>query len=270
MKNYNQELDDLFDMWEKESEKYGLVDFCRDGLLNKGNIFSQVNNEDGKTYWGRERGNESELWHHAEKRILFLMKETNGNPGEDMRYWIGRQHPTTITNRFFKNIALWFYGLTTIQVDGTYIPFEKANNQTDFSKSFDNLPISIVNLKKESGGARVSNDILLQYVGLISDEYKKYGDVFGNYLRRQVAEILNPNIIVCGGGSGTVLRIAREIIYPKLIFTKVNNWIYYNKASKIILIDSYHPTHTSDTDENVYEVMMKSLQQHYSNNYTER
>lgn len=259
MKNYNQELDILFEEWEYQSLKKGLSGFCRDGLLYKGEIYSSEG-DNGKINWARERGNENELWHSSEKRILFLMKDPNGNPEEDMRTWLGRQHPTTITNRFFKNIALWFFGISTFQKDGSYLSFKSASNNDEFSKHFDNSPIAIVNVKKESGEASVSNDTLLKYVGLISNENNEYGDVFGNYLRRQVAEILDPNIVVCGGGSGTVLRIAREVIYDKIVFNKRNSWCYYNQEKNIILIDSYHPTHREDTDAKVYEEMMKSLQ----------
>jgi hypothetical protein len=230
MNNYNQELDSLFEEWEKDSEKRGLSGFCRDGLLYKGKIYFQVNNEDGKTYWGRERGNENEQWHSADRRILFLLKDPNSNPKEDMRCWIGRQHPTTITNRFYKNIALWFYGINTIKQDGTYIPFENAYNPAEFSNFFDNFPIAIVNIKKESGGSTISDDALLQYVGLATEENNKYGNCFGNYLRRQIAEILNPNIIICGGGlkRRVVLEIVQKIIFPNLNFIKFNDWVYYN------------------------------------------
>mgnify|MGYP001385517229 CR=1 FL=1 len=264
MKNYNQELDVLFDEWEEKSEENGLSGFCRDGLLNKGKIFSHVNEEDGKTYWGREKKNENELWYNATRKILFLLKDTNSNPNEDMRCWIGRQHPTIISNRFFKNIALWFYGINSFQQNGTYISFKNANNPIEFSKHFDDLPIALVNVKKESGGATVSDDTLLQYVGLTSEENKIYGDCFGNYLRRQVAEILMPNIIVCGGGVKirVILEIVKKIIFPNLNFTKFDNWIYYNDEKNIILIDSYHPANRYSY-EDVYEEMMKSLQQFY-------
>lgn len=261
MKNYNQELDVLFEEWKKDSEKKGLSGFCSDGLLNKGKIFSKVNDEDGKTYWGRERENENEQWHYADRRILFLLKDPNSNPDQDMRCWIGRQNPTTITNQFYKNIALWFYGVNTIKEDGTYIPFEKANNPTEFSKYFDDFPIAIVNIKKESGGSTISDEALLQYVGLATEEYNKYGNCFGNYLHRQIAEILNPNIIICGGGLKirVVLEIVQKIIFPNLNFIKFDNWVYYNEEKKIILIDSYHPS-GRHSYQGVYEDMMKSLQ----------
>ena len=108
--NYNEKLDELFDLWEKESIADGLNGFCRDGLMNKGEIVSVIGS-DGKRYWGRGRNDESKLWADSKRKILFLMKETNGNPGNDYREWLGRQHPTTITHTFFKTIAMWLYGI---------------------------------------------------------------------------------------------------------------------------------------------------------------
>lgn len=248
MRNFNKELDDLFIEWEDESGKNGLTGFCRDGLMLKGEFFQNEN-----AHWGRTEGNENELWYKAEKRILFLMKDTNENPGQDMRTWIGRQHPTRITNRFFKNIALWFYGLITFTKDGHYKSFNEANDVDKYSKSFDDFPLAIVNCKKESGNAGIDNETLLE------DANK-----FGKYLKKQI-EILEPNIIVCGGGSGTVLRIAKEIIYPELEFVKINDWIYFNKIKDLILIDAYHPTHRISTKDK-YEELMDAYQEYFKIN----
>ena len=156
---------------------------------------------------------------------MFLLKDPNGNPDEDMRTWIGRQHPTTITNRFYKNISLWLLGLNSFDEKYEFLSFNDASNPIVFSKAYDDLPISIVNIKKESGRGSVGNNELWDYMG----EEKK----FGLLLRRQI-EILNPNIVVCGGGSGTVRRIAQQVVFPDLEFEKVNNWIYYNEKRSLV------------------------------------
>ena len=246
MKNYNKELDDLFVDWERESENNGLSGFCKDGLLNKGHIFK---NDDG--YWGRTKGNENELWHNASKRVLFLMKDSNGNPGEDMRTWIGRQHPTDITFRFFKQIALWLYGINSILNNGIYKSFTDADNVKIYSKAFDDLPIAIVNCKKESGGGSISNRNLINYA-------HKYQE----FLKKQL-KILNPNIIYCGGGSGTVLQIAKDLIYKGFVFQKINNWIYYENGEGIILIDGWHPSYYAISYQEPYEDLMEAFKDFY-------
>jgi len=240
MRNYNKELDLLFDEWRNESSRNGLNNFCSDGLMHKGKIF-----QTDKGFWGREEGDENEQWSKASKRILFLTKDTNSNPDEDMRTWIGRQHPSIITSHFFKNISLWLYGLNSFQNDGSYAPFEKAIDPVVFSTAFDNLPIAIVNIKKESGGGKIPNS-----------ELWAYASIYHSFLKRQI-EILDPTIIVCGGGSSSILNIVKKYIYPELEFLKTNNWIYSTRERKIVLIDSYHPTSRVSYKE-IYEEMMSS------------
>lgn len=245
--NYKEELDILLDKWEKESKKLGYNGFCYDGLMFKGNIYHYISEKDGKEKWGREKGEENELWNTSSKKILFLMKDTNDNPNQDCREWLGRQHKSIITHKFFKNIALWLLGLYSIDRLGNFIPFDEVNIPEKYSKAFDEIPFSIVNCKKESGKGKISNSELWNYC-----------TIFKSYLKQQV-EVLKPNIIVCGGGSSIVLKIARELIYPDLIFEKFdnNNWIYYNIENDIILIDSYHPS-AMISYESVYSGMMKS------------
>jgi len=245
--NYNKEIDKVLDEWEKESQLKGYKGFCRDGLMYKGDIWNIFSEKEQKEFWGRNRGNEDELWKNSRKKIMFLMKDTNGNPNQDYREWLGRQNKTIITHKFFKNIALWLLGLNSMQDDGKYIPFEKANVPEIFSKAFDEMPFAIINTKKESGGSQISDNSLWNYCLQ-----------FGGLLKKQV-EVLQPDIIVCGGGSySIVLRIAEKIIYPELNFEKINSWIYYNKNKDIILINSYHPS-ARISYEKSYNGMMNSF-----------
>lgn len=241
---YNEELDELFDKWELEAKKNGFNGFCRDGLLYKGEIWNTVGN-DGKTYWGRYRGNENELWHNSTKKIVFLTKDTNSNPNQDYREWLGRQGEGIITHKYFKNIAMWLHGLTSFNEKGNYSPFEEAIIGKNYTSAFDENPFCIINAKKESGGATINNTDLLHHANLSAP-----------FLEKQF-EILNPNIIVCGGGQGAVLKIAMEMIYPDLEFQKINNWIYYNHEADIVLVDSYHPS-AMITYEEMYLGMMNS------------
>ena len=244
MKKFNKELDKLFIEWENKSKEDGYNGFCRDGLMLKGEVF-----KGNEGYWGRSMGNENELWQKSPKRILFLMKDPNGNPDEDMRSWIGRQHASDITNRFFKNISFWLYGLNDLSNLGCYKSFEDVNDVEKYSRCFDDVPFAIVNCKKESGGSIIHSETL-----------NFHAFKYGNFLKREL-EILNPNIIVCGGGEGAVLSIARKIIYPDLEFVRVNDWIYYNKENDKVLIDSFHPSSRKSYEE-IYDGMMSAYKEH--------
>ena len=247
MKNYNKELDDLFDKWELESEFNGDTKFTRDGLMLKGEILHKENKNDI-----RISGNENEQWHYAKKKILFLMKDINDTEGgNDVRTWIGRKKFSSfITHMFFKNISLWLFGINSFNESKEFLPFKKAYNPEIYTKAFDSLPFSLVEIKKESGGGTVSNGALWDYV---------HKGKNGFNLKEQI-EILNPNLLVCGGGSGTIFNIVQQIVYPDLKFEKINNWVYYSKKDEIVLIDSYHPTRNSY--EGTYNGMMEAYKEY--------
>lgn len=238
--DYNLELNKLFDEWENASQLAGYKNFCRDGLMYKGINWTKEN--DGKIYYGRYSGNENELWSNSDRKIVFLMKDTNNNPNQDYREWLGRQNESEIKHKFFKNIALWLFGILNTNINGNFPKFEDAFNIEFLTKIFDEKPFAIINCKKESGKGSIHNYALINYI-----------NNFGIYLKKQI-EILNPNIIVCGG-SGVVINIAKEIIYPEYKFEKINSWIHFNKQIKVILIDSYHPSARISYEKNYIGMM---------------
>lgn len=121
MVDYNQQLDKLFLEWENASGSKSKRLFHRDGLMHKGEDFKHKNG-----HWGCKKGNENQLWHDAPRRILFLMKDPNKNPGGDIRGWNGfPRHGKRITGKFFTNISLWLYGLNAMRQMGNSHSFPK-------------------------------------------------------------------------------------------------------------------------------------------------
>ena len=121
-----------------------------------------------------------------------------------------------------------------------YCPsYDEIANRHDIFKEY---PLAIVNSKKIAG---VSSSNW--------NEIWEYAKRDGKFIRKQIREILKPNIIVCGGSNDVddhyrkVLSIALDIIFPdiKNDFTRINNnnWCYYNSKEDILLIDSYHPSY---------------------------
>jgi hypothetical protein len=205
----------LYERWLSNYTKDEQECFCFDGLCYNGEIFNKGYNA--------KPGDEEKKWEQATRKVLFLMKDTNGNPGEDYRKWPWR----TIRHPFFNTIFYWLEGLSETTKD-TLFTYDDLSD--DPAYIIDKYPLAIVNVKKMSGGSSVSNDSLCESA-------KRDGE----FLKEQVASILKPNIVVCGGGSGTVLQIAEDIIYPNLKFEKINEWCYYCSTYDILLIDSYHP-----------------------------
>lgn len=228
--------DKLFNDWEDYSKNNEDNKFVRDGLIYNGNV---INNG-----FSREKGNEEELWHEAKRKIVFLMKDSNNNPDEDYRNW-NIENPKSA---FFKYIFAWLNGLSKISTSVDII---------DIDKTYKNkLPLVIVNAKKESGENRINNNYLYNHAN-------KYME----YLRKQIKEIYKPNIIVCGGGSDTILNIAKEIYNnSEFIKYKNENWIYYSPNDKLILINSYHPSAPFISDKCKYYELIEKFKDVLSEN----
>ena len=215
-KSIHEQENDLYKEWLSSYSEEEQKHFCRDGLCTT------------NTDWSY--GKEEVLWANAKRRIVFLMKETNKNPDQDYREW---QWSTT-SYPTFNIIFKWLQGLST--VSETFCP--SRNNDGDYydepNKVIGKYPLAIVNVKKISGEAQA-------YTQAIKD-YAERDKVF---LRKQVAEILKPNIVVCCGYAESdksfMTKIAENYIYPDLSFDKINDWCFYCKEKNLLLIDSYHP-----------------------------
>jgi hypothetical protein len=209
--------DNLFDKWRNEFSKNGDTGFCADGL------------------YVSEIGNQEELWNAAKRKILFLMKDPNQNSDSDYRHW---ELEGNASSPFFILVYSWLRGLTNIDTKNEPLPITYEFNN--------DLPLVIVNAKKASGFESVSNELVWQY----AEEYIEF-------LKIQVRDIYSPNIIVCGGGAGILLDVAK-LIYNDVKFEKYdgNNWIYYSVDRKIVLIDSYHPSARKSYDDKYTDLIL--------------
>ena len=77
-----------------------------------------------------------------------------------------------------------------------------------------------------------------------------------SYRSRYVASF-TPNIIVCGGGKGTVLNIAKNIIYEDESFREINYFCHYSRKLNILLIDSFHPSARINSYWKIEDMMLK-------------
>lgn len=243
--SYQDKTDTLFKSWKAQSIKDGFSDFCEDGLMYRGEITNFVA-QDGNTYWFRKNGNEETLWANAPKRVMFLNKDVPYNPNQDIREWILRQNETDITALHYKNIAIWLYGLLNIDANGRSPIFEDIDDTKIYSPFIDKTPIALVNCKKESGESSISNETLSEHI----ERYK-------NFLRDQI-QILDPDIIVCGGGSGMIKDFVKANVYSGLM--EVNSWMYFDESKNKLVIDSFHPSYYGLSRKEIYNRMMTHYQ----------
>ncbi len=220
----NTKLDELFQRWRTEMEKDGVSGFSEDGLMYR-------------------NGHEDQLWNDSPRKIAFLLKENNNNDGEDVRAWSGSINGHSPNGLFFNRIAAWLYGITYLK-DTCYPSIADAFNSSNQMKALQELPYAYVNVKKKSGGP-------VAYESQITDFAQRYA----KYIREEL-DILDPNIIVCGGN--TVFKIAKELIYPELNFIEKSSWTHQDQKKQITIINSFHPT-AHKPNEHMYDWMMESL-----------
>ena len=153
------------------------------------------------------------LWTESKRRVLFFLKEPNRNEGEDYKDWDWSEG----SEMFGNVLAYWLEGLMTTNAD--YCPkYNEISSRKDIFKKY---PLAIVNSKKIAGGSSANWNTIWEYA-----ERDKL------FLRTQIRDILNPNIIVCGGSndaedkSRKVLSIALDYVFQDLKegFRKINNW----------------------------------------------
>jgi hypothetical protein len=244
MSDIQKKTDELFGRWKQQYEKDGYTGFCGDGLMYRGENWIK-DGENGTRYYGKHRGNEETLWLNAPKRIAFLLKDTNGNPGHDIREF--RPGASGSIGTHNKNLAYWMFGLLAFDETKDAPEFDTLDFWNDVYPIFDKEPFAIVNCKKESGGYYILNRTLLKHI-----------NDYAPFIKEQI-DILNPDIIVCGGGSSCIKNFVAESIYPDL--EKINNWIYYDKVNNKVVVDSYHPSVFNISFFSIYSRMMNAYKE---------
>ena len=246
VENCNAKINELFIRWEEQLNKDGFFGFCRDGLMFRGENWKEQG-DDGKLYDGKYSGNEETMWANVPKRILFLLKDSNKNPGYDNREFYPGVKGSL--NTHYRNLAYWLFGLLAFDETKDAPAFESLNLWDEVYSVFDTKPFAIVNCKKESGGSYVSNENLQEHIN-------RYAD----FIKEEIA-ILNPDIIVCGGGSSLIKKFVADNVYRNL--EKINNWIYFDKFNNKVVIDSYHPSYwqISGGSKTIYTKMMNAYKE---------
>jgi hypothetical protein len=235
MANYNEQLNDLFREWKKESEKNNEPAFCCDGLMYKCKSGDPKNEVDEPLV--------DELWDKSKKRIMFLMKDPKEDSG-DSRTWINDGGVRYVTLKLFKVLAYWLYGLSNAKngktADLETITYEKLVD------CFNKIPFAYIESKKQAGKSSVKDAVLSSYIS-------RYRD----YLIKQI-EILNPNVIICCGKP--------QYDFVLQLFSgaeKIDDNIFYHKEKQKLIFNSYHPSYYRGV-WNYPETFYKDLMEKYA------
>ena len=239
VQSFIEKEDKLYDDWYNSYSEDEQKLFCFDGLM-----------------FGRndDRNAEVEKWLNAKRKVLFLMKDTNGNPGDDIRWWpLGNEkNPDGAfkpTHKFYIVLLKWLWALNEVTADHLPVFNRSKEEYIELARKY---PMAQVNVKKLSGGAQVKNGVVVDYYNRDT-----------KFLNYQVRDLLQPSIIVCGGGSGCLFNIVKDRIYPDLQLKFINNWCYYCAEADMLVIDSYHPSARNISNKVKFDEMIANVQQVY-------
>jgi len=205
--DYNLELDALFSRWQNLVPD---TKFVCDGLM-------------------RTIPNVDEEWFRAERRIAILMKDKSDGTGDDVRNWLldnenpNNQKNRILGNKLFLNIANLLYGLVHDEFD-----FSKINGNPKVRECLLTTPFAYIECKKQAGGARLSNDVLKQF---LSGEH-------GEFLRTELS-ILHPNIYICTGAP--INDFVRSFFSKEEMYIQSNNLAFHQPTNTLIIL-GYHPS----------------------------
>lgn len=175
------------------------------------------------------------------KHIMFLLKEAYGDStGWSLNEWLNETGPST---NIWYRVVEWTYGIsnTTATEIAKYSPSEIS---FEVPKSCPNEwlgQIAVMNIKKSGGKSSSDYDEILAYAK--ADEAE---------LIREI-EIIDPDIIVCGGTIEALDYLAGDTIKKE----RCDNWFYYTNAfggRERLVLDYYHPANRYPALLNYYGI----------------
>lgn len=166
-------------------------------------------------------------WGHAGKRVLFILRETNGYRSS-MAALIHKACTTHPYSKLwdrptFHNVGRWAHGLLHA-TEADFPSFEAAHKNRKTSL----LACAFINLKKTTGGARATAAV----------EHAAARDAI--FLREQI-ELIDPQVVVCGG----TYKAIKQHLYPGI--RRVAPRVH--EAGGRLFINANHPSYLKKTAE---------------------
>lgn len=188
----------LMDKWKQEHINKGYTNFISDGILNY------------------------ELWEKSNLKICFFLKEAYGDYGSLQNLF---EDWGKIKYQLWHNVSYWLYGINHCYMEHSIPDFEQS--KCDREECYKLLQAaSVVNIKKSNG---ISSTI--------KDDLQKYLDEDSKYLLEEL-ELINPDIIICGGTYEEYCRLNRIKAYEGM--KKITDWTYLFQGK--LVFDFVHPS----------------------------
>lgn len=203
------------------------------------------------------------------ERLMFLLKETNGNKnnGErtqrhsdwDYMSWVREQasgsEKTPLYRQVFRNIAMWakMYEIYTGEKRAPDISELIGDQGLIINESLCCAlrGIAIINLKKSWGTEQTDWKELKRY--LVEDPRRK------EILQHQI-RVLKPTVVLCGGTFDLAQTLFPEAVEVKEVATADDTKMQYFEKDGIIFVDCYHPSKPGWARKESFEYMNRKFQ----------
>lgn len=188
----------LIEKWKQEHANKGYVNFISDGILDY------------------------ELWTSSDLKICLFLKEAYGDYKSLQNLfkdWGKAKY------QLWNNASYWIYGINYVYKDNFIPDYDKC--KCDSEECYKLLQsASVVNIKKSNGVECSDEKDLIIYI-----------DTDSEFLLEEL-ELINPNIIICGGTYKEFCRL--NGVEPYTGMKKITDWIYIFNGK--IIIDYIHPS----------------------------
>ena len=254
MKDYHKLENELFARWEAKSKRLEIEkgrlgeDYCKstdvipDGMMYRGDFIFQDNND-----WDRKCGDEYIRWEKAPLRLIMLTKD---NIDEwDKRHEIACNTQEQYDNcipaypKFYKNYIRWIYCMLTPEIKDGLWTVKTFDDADDFSKSMkymiNEAPLVRINVKKQTGGASIKDNVLREYVNDYADE-----------IIEQIS-FYDANVLFSCEPHGIILSLIRERLLPDL--EKFQERLFYSSSQNVLVVNYYHPSGYAYAHKDLYE-----------------
>lgn len=235
------DIDVLFKVWKEYNEENPIDNningrwtreksaFIKDGVLRLPN--------DGHSKWTdssypkvlfiikdqyQDANNENNRWDEDIRDWLVWSDEKNTHRGEDNL----NLKPVDGRANIFRQLGRWLYGVNCIRTEGRFVPYEEITDNV-IKNYIKNNPMAIMEAKKQPGGSKLDEKVLRKYLERDKD-----------FIKKEI-ELLNPDIIICCDGPGTIYKNLLRL------FDEKNNDSKHcigKIREHTLVINTYHPS----------------------------
>lgn len=194
---------------------------------------------------------DEDVYLESEPRIMFVLKETNGKRGFDLRSFLRRGGRRAT----WQNVVRWTHGIRC-KDQGLDWGDAKALGKDEGTRLIELHSICVMNVKKFSGGTRSNPKKIREAAEHDADRIKQQFEIYNSN------EKMRPRwVLACGKGTARYLAKALGIDPSPKDWHQTSNGVkYIPLPTEGCLVSFYHPQ-ASIKHEHMYNKLMEAVRE---------